>query len=265
MSTNTLFLYQVDDPTFQQLLQNYSTNYFALHFVQLFENATEKEMHTKVEQLIVTQDINHLCILFNNCDASLDLYWLEHIKNSYNLKTIFIFQNSHNSFEYIDRYYAQIADLIIIPPVEYLDDFYNALEIKNFTLESLESDLTIKKENIFASSLTNLSTPQRKISHQQDEATDLFALLDTLRTSKKEILTDKKFLYSQRIYKIFWAIYNLQRYKKSKFIFSLLQYKNLFYLKEIYLLYRTLLRSQSFQSTNPIELINKALYKEYRL
>ena len=148
---NSLLLYQNKLKSKKYLSIKNSINY-----VDIYKKALN--FNSVMESYIEHNDIKFIIIEFDNCDASLDIKELANLKNKYNLYYIFVFLNHFNSFEYIDRYYAQLADIVVVDDTPYIVDFYELLSYKTYSIQGSFSNKNIDTKNIFASNLNNLTT-----------------------------------------------------------------------------------------------------------
>ncbi|MBV5278001.1 MAG: hypothetical protein J0647_03005 [Campylobacteraceae bacterium] len=269
---NTLFLYQSNEPLIKENLELNSSTYYELDFIVKLKNCSADKFHIELNQYISKYEINHLFILLDNCDSSISLTKLYSIKKKHNLKIVFIFRDSPNSFEYIDRYYAQIAELVILDDIPFINDFYKMLEIPTYILKNLRTELNINSTNIFSSSLVNLSIQPNKeykkirypLSINQ-QFKEIFKYISATPKIYPELLTDKKFTYSQEIYEIYWILYHIIENKNFKISLELINPKNFKYITKTFRLLKTMTSSKSLSTNRAIDTINKSLYVEYSL
>ncbi len=241
-----------------------SNYFFKINYIKYIDQYGYSSIYEYLKNQIIKNNINIIFISFSDCDSSLDIKKLNMLKKKYNLKYIFIFNDSHNSFEYIDRYYAQLAELVIIPNIPIMNDFYKTLDIPTYIIKSYYKNNIILK-NIFSSSLINLVPNNTTIDNTIDFSHDIiniFNILDNNEVYKiNNILLDDKFLFTQDLFKIFWII---KRYIYSKNIQDAIQLVNYYkYAYYIVKLYKYIKNNQN--DLNVLHILNKLFYKEYQL
>ncbi|UCN00486.1 hypothetical protein LCX93_00795 [Sulfurimonas sp. SWIR-19] len=268
MIFNTLFLYHSKDAFIEDILKKGSKNFTTLNYTDILKYHNDEYLYKYIEKNIQKYTINHICILFDQGDASLKLNRLAKIKKIYQCKVSCIFKDSHNSFEYIDRYYALISDIIIIPPLQNIADFYSLLEIPFIFASDLHINIKIRKQSIFASSLIALSTPCLSTNKQMEGSLlDIFINLQNISLSDRMLLIDNKYFYSENIYTLYWSIFRILQQKKILSILSLsaLIIKNIYFFPTIIKLFLQMKQSKNLEQQQPIDFINQVLYKEYYL
>jgi hypothetical protein len=267
MTLNTLYLYQTLYEDINSYIKSHSSIYKECNFSKYLNSNVRSNFPKYLEAEISQHKINCLLILLDNCDASLDLILLNKLKDNYKLHIIFIFKNSQNSFEHIDRYYAQISCLTIIDDIPFIRDFYQMLEIETYTLFDSSPNQEILVNNIFSSELSNLSIKPNKeykkqtiVKDMEQQFDEIFLLIKGSKYTSNQLLIDDKFHYAQINYKIYWDLFAFLQNNS----YSIFKWKYIKYYREIFLLYRTMKKS-NLDTSKPIDLINQALYKEYIL
>lgn len=302
MIYNTLFLATKPLKIFENSFQKYSQSYMRLNYINIIKEKGLEAFQTYLIDKINQSMINLLIIQLKQYDASIDIHFLNTIQKKYNFKLIFIFHNSQNSFEFIDRYYAQIADLIIIDDTPFIDDFYTILQIpfikidyRKFAfikddLSSLDFNIShIIPNTIFNSSLSNLSQDvhtkyhytkynffryslyrtkyfkQYQILFIQNKIDNCFSLLSKKHLKEGKLLIDAKFKDIQSLYNFYWNLYSLIHDKNYK---SLLNFINLNGLKnciKIYKLYHYLRTAKKIDQLIHSKVLNDLFYESYQL
>ncbi len=265
MTNNILYLYQ-DECLFYENLDNFSDKLLKINYIQYLCKYTYEKLYQYINEQIDINHIDTLFVYFTNCDSSLDIQELYRIKRDYNLKFVFIFNDSHNSFEYIDRYYAQLADLVIIPNIPIVYDFYKTLGMSVYKIGKYLNNTTLIENNIFSSSLINLISNDIKISHlNTDFNNDILEILNVLLNKEivldTKLLLDNKFLYTQDLFKIYWILKTYFRTNKSVYLFKLLKYYK--YSFHIFKLFNYLKYNKNNLAV--IKIFNQLFYKEYSI
>ena len=264
MTNNILYLYQ-EWQLFSNCLDNLSNKLILLDYIQYIHTHSYQNLYKYIDEQINLNKIDTIFIYFTNCDSSLDIKQLYKIKRTYNLKFAFIFNDSHNSFEYIDRYYAQLADLIILPNIPIIYDFYKTLDMPVYMVEKYLNNKKIIYNNIFSSSLINLVSADIQISDKVDFYADIFNIFEILSNKQtlipNKLLLDNKFLYTQDLFKIFWILKEYIKNNNTKELLKILKYyKYSFY---IFKLFRYLKHNQD--DLNIIQIFNQLFYKKYTI
>ncbi|MDF1883738.1 hypothetical protein JHD49_07305 [Sulfurimonas sp. SAG-AH-194-C21] len=269
MMFHSLFLYQSNYQAIEERVEENSSIYTGFNYIEYLHKNTHTSLMKHINMQIVNHHINTLFILIDNCDSSLKVEELDSLKNKHQLKVIFFFMDSKNSFEYIDRYYAQMADLVILDETPFIGDFYKLLCIETFTLKHSFKIKNIKKRNFLSSSLINLSSETNVIcrdvisaQHLQEQFKEIFTKLSSTFNNNIDLLLDNKHLYAQTIYEIYWNLYHFHK-NHNLDIFHI---KYLKYIIEIYKINKQISKNKAdIMKINIIELLNRALYKKYTL
>jgi hypothetical protein len=260
MSLNSLYLYHTHYPEILKAIEEYSDQLISLHYIKFIKDNNTTVLFKHIETLIIEKKIETFFILLDKSDSSLDIYLLQSLKQKYHLKIIFIFMDSINSFEYIDRYFAQLAHFVIVDNTPHIFDFYSMLEIPVIQFKSEKTSIQVREKHIFSSALTNLCS-EKPLKNGDTLTKEKFLSFLEKEENQSTLLLDSKFIYSQKIYKIYWNIYYILEHKKISHLFLLINFK---YFKEILSILKltlTMLNSKAISSDEPIKLINKALYK----
>jgi len=297
MKNNTLFMYHSYNNDYSKCLKNCSQNFIEFNYIKTIKEKGQKNLNIYLKSLLEINNINNIFILLDQCDCSLDIDYLNILKLKYSTKIIFIFQSSQNSFEYIDRYYAQIADVSIISNLLYIQDFYNMLCIPTQIIDNhkyitynknLQVDFNLSKilkHNIFSSNLINLSI---KVHHEymydklqkctnyltsinyQEKMYEKYLthnILNIMNNSNQishtsDIIKDKKFIFSFEIYNIYWCLYRYIQTNNIIELKPLLRIKYFFYIGKIVKLFTTIKKDFNAPA---LKNINIALFKEYTI
>ncbi len=111
-----------------------SGKYHFMDYLELYSEAGKKIFEKKVERFIEEKEIDCVFIAFYSGDLTLDINFLERLS-----KKVFLvmgFFDTEHYFEAVDRYYAQAADLVLLP--DYLSKFkYELLGINAMCTFSL--------------------------------------------------------------------------------------------------------------------------------
>jgi len=264
MKLNSLYIYQTGYQQITDTILDQTDCILHFNYIDFLKEHSHKALSVRLNNILQNNSINIFYILFDNNDSSLDIYMLKKFKEKYNLKLVCLFFDSLNSFEYIDRYYAQLADLVIIDNTPYIKEFYDMLEIYTEQVPSVHKTLNIRKNNIFASELNHLCS---KIFIKVDNPTPLGNALANIyqKNNKTTFLLDSKFIYTQKIYKYYWILYHFLERENIFILCNLLKLKNFKNFLAIIKLYITMKSYTNLHAQEPINIINKALYKEYLL
>lgn len=262
MMLNIFHIYSVDNKELEFDIKKSSRIYASLNYIDFLCESSSESLNKKIKSIIEKSSIDYLFITMSNMDCSLDLIFLNNLKRIYNLKIVFLFESSEYSFEYIDRYYAQIAQFVIIYNTPYIKDFYEMLEIECYILNKsiMEKEPYIK--NVFCSSLVALNKNNKSTKNETKTIQEILKLLDKKSvTISNDLLIDKKYLNVKTIYDIYWIIRRYKSKKNLKVFTKLFRFK---YLKYFFMILK-MLEEKNINKISAFELINKILYKEYKL
>lgn len=298
MKNNVLYLYsKTIDIKFKDNISTSVNSIKSLDYIKFLKENSYSALEVKIDSL-VKNNISIVFIAFNNLDASLDFDFLLNLKEKYNLKFILIFLNSQNSFEFIDRYYSLLADKIIIDDVPFIEDFYKSLsipcEVIDFNrfryISNCKRDLNfniskIKTQNIFLSSLTNLTKKTYIRYYFHEKYIDSNSILITNRTLLNyekqylnykfksiiknltlingidKIYIEEKFKNVISTYKIYWIVFEYLKRRDLKLLLNPIIIKN--FIKSYKIL--NSLKRDDTKNKVAIDVISKAFYKEYKL
>lgn len=268
MSFRTLFLHQSDMPALSEAIKQHSYTFDAFNYIEMIQETSLQHFHTHLAYTLQNKDFNLLVIALDNSDASINLLFLEQLRLQTDTQLIFIFNTSRDSLEYIDRYYAQIADLIVIEDFEMVADYYTSLEIPFYQLITDKKEFTIIQKSVFQSSLAHLSPQTIFANHTEHkelglQIKEIFHMVRTVPSQQKTLLLDKKFIYAQTIYKLYWIAY--ETLQKGNTVSKLLNIQVVKHLPSFLKLYKELQKRQKRNEVQALEVINSALYKEYKL
>jgi len=258
-----LLLYQSANNTISTLLKQGASTYEEINFIDTIKKHSQEYLYKLIEDTILSKNIQTIFMLQNNSDSSINIHLLQVIKEQYHLKIVCIFLDSINSFEFIDRYYAQLAELVLLDTTPFITKLYTMLEIQTATIPSFNTRSKLRKNNFFSTSLTSLSN--HIVSTNNTGNIDIFYLLKNSSISSSKLLLDKKFILSQEIYEIYWSLYHLLIYKRITSFFHLCRFKNIKHIISIIKLSIHMFADKDLKSTKAIEIINVALYQEYNL
>ena len=303
MIYNTLFVsannISID---FENSFKINSYKYISLDYITIIKEQGIREFEMYLKDIINEADINLIIIKLEKFDASISIDFLISLKKEFKFKLIFIFQDSQNSFEFIDRYYAQISDLIIIDDTPYIDNFYTMLQIPFLKIDHrkyfyLNNDLNILNFNIsriepntiFNSSLSNLSkTVHTNYYYNKYNSLRYFIytqkyfkeyqilfinykisicllLLEKNYSTEKKIFIDDKFKNIEFLYIFYWSLYSFIYNKNYKSIFNLINLEGFKNIIKIYKLYKYLKKRNHSNELSPSAILNTLFYKKYKL
>jgi len=125
------------------ILENYcngikanSSNYYFVDYIDLYLQVGKKKFEERIENLVIEKEINYIFFILLSCDLTFDIHFIEKLS-----KLSFIVMNFFDTeyyFESVDRYYAQLADLVLLP--DYLSKYrYELLNINAMCTFSLFS------------------------------------------------------------------------------------------------------------------------------
>ena len=119
-----------------------SGNYHFMDYVELYSDIGKKAFEEHVEGFMEEKKIDCVFIAFYSGDLTLDMNFLERLsKRSFLVMGFF---DTEHYFEAVDRYYAQCADLVLLP--DYLSKFrYELLNINALCTFSLIDKQYYKK------------------------------------------------------------------------------------------------------------------------
>jgi len=129
----------------QGIMNNYPKTIVMDYFDLYFEKGKNGFEQTILET-ITTHHIDLLFINFVSGDLTFDIFFLEGL-----CKQCFIMMNFYDTelfFEPIDRYYAQCADLVLLPTASYFTNSYSLLGIPAISTLSLFDSTLYQKYNI---------------------------------------------------------------------------------------------------------------------
>lgn len=111
-----------------------SGDYHFIDYVELYSDVGKKAFEKQVEKLIIERNINYIFLALYSGDLTLDSNFLRRL-SELSFLVINFFDTEHY-FEPVDRYYAQAADLVLLP--DYLSKFrYELLNISALCTFSL--------------------------------------------------------------------------------------------------------------------------------
>lgn len=111
-----------------------STKFHLIDYIEWYSNFDKREFEAKIEKEIIEKKINYLFIIFYSGDLTLDVEFVKKLSES--IFIVMCFFDTEHYFEAVDRYYAQAADLVVLP--DYLSKFkYEILNINAMCTFSL--------------------------------------------------------------------------------------------------------------------------------
>ena len=136
-----------------------------LNYRQLYLKLGPRKFEEHIKGVIDQNNINHIFIIFSGWDFILNVHFLDLISGS--TKIVIFYFDTEYYFENLDRYYAQVADLVVIPD-RYSCYCFEELSIPAYTSYALYDSKTkyIKHEfmskSIDVSFVGNLEIGDRK-------------------------------------------------------------------------------------------------------
>lgn len=94
-------------------VKNNCENYFEIDYKKAYKELGRKKLEQKISMLIEEKNINCLFFFLYSGDLTFDIFFIE--KLSEKCPIVMNFFDTHIFFEACDRYYAQLADLVILP------------------------------------------------------------------------------------------------------------------------------------------------------
>lgn len=143
---------------------NSGGRYHFVDYMDLYLREGQLETEKHIEKLVVDDNINLIFFILRSGDLTFDVNFMERLS-----RQAFIAMNFFDTeyyFEPVDRYYAQVADLVMLP--DYLSKFrYELLNIGAISTFSLFDKncykvLNVEKKGIDVSFVGNLATANRK-------------------------------------------------------------------------------------------------------
>jgi hypothetical protein len=88
-------------------------DYYYIDYIDLYLQKGQKLFEKHIEDIVADKKIEAIFFIWWSCDLTMDLHFLERL--SQKTKLIMNFFDTEYYFEAVDRYYAQLADLVILP------------------------------------------------------------------------------------------------------------------------------------------------------
>lgn len=136
-----------------------------LNYRQLYLKLGPRKFEEHIKGVIDQNNINYIFIIFSGWDFILDIHFLNQLSRS--TKIVIFYFDTEYYFENLDRYYAQVADLVVVPD-RYSCYGFEELSIPAYTSYSLYDSKTkyVKHEflnkTIDVSFVGNLEVGDRK-------------------------------------------------------------------------------------------------------
>lgn len=145
-------------------IKEHSSNYHYIDYLTQYLTLGKDRFEALIEKTVHENDINHIFFIWWSSDVTFELSFIE--KLSRKAKIVINYYDTEYFFEGIDRYYAQLADLVILPDClsryKYLQ--LNINTISTFALydqNSYKRDPSLEKD-IDVSFVGNLKQSDRK-------------------------------------------------------------------------------------------------------
>jgi len=88
-------------------------NYHYIDYAKLYLEKGKSEFEKHIEDYVSEHKIDAVFFIWWSCDLTFDIYFLERLAKKTSL--VMNFYDTEYYFEAVDRYYAQVADLVILP------------------------------------------------------------------------------------------------------------------------------------------------------
>ncbi len=113
-----------------------SDNYCFVDYWDLYVQKGKKEFEKTIEAMVIENRVNYIFFILWSSDLTFDIHFLEKLSKSSSI--VMNFFDTEYYFESVDRYYAQLADLVLLP--NYLPKYaYELLNINTLCTFSLFS------------------------------------------------------------------------------------------------------------------------------
>lgn len=111
-------------------IKAHSRNYYYVDYIQKYSIEGKKVFEKQIEELMLDKKIDCIFFIWWSSDLTFDLYFIERLSQFAII--VMSFFDTEYFFEGVDRYYAQLADLVILP--DYLSKYkYELLNINVLT------------------------------------------------------------------------------------------------------------------------------------
>ena len=179
-------------------IKAHSGNYYFVDYIHLYSIEGKGRSEKQIQKFVIDKNIDCIFFIWWSCDLTFDLQFIEKLSS---LATIVMnYFDTEYFFEGVDRYYAQLADLVILP--DCLSRYqYRQLDINALTTFSLyDKDFYSKNDgigkSIDVSFVGNLKQSNRK------------AYIDYLKTNGIAVETfgvgsDNGFVSNQEMVEVF--------------------------------------------------------------
>ncbi|MPQ75465.1 glycosyltransferase [Hydrogenovibrio sp. JE_KL2] len=115
-----------------------------LDYVEFLYLNSLKQLYVKIDDLIERNQITMIFFVMPSADLTFGIDYLYKLKKKHSLKYVFNFFDTEYFFEAVDKYYSQLADLVILP--DYYSQYkFRLLGINVITTFALYSAEKIKK------------------------------------------------------------------------------------------------------------------------
>jgi len=88
-------------------------NYHYIDYAKLYLEKGKRKFENHIENFVAEQKIDAIFFIWWSCDLTFDIHFLERLSNK--TKLVMNFFDTEYYYEAVDRYYAQLADLVILP------------------------------------------------------------------------------------------------------------------------------------------------------
>jgi len=114
-----------------------------INYKKIYNQLGKKNLENTIKKYIVKNNVNNVFILFNGWDFLLDPNFLSEISKK--SKIINFYFDTEYYFDNHDKYYAQIADLVVLPDINCASS-YRDLLINSYTSFALYDENIYKKK-----------------------------------------------------------------------------------------------------------------------
>lgn len=87
--------------------------YYYLDYIDAYRDKGCKRFERDIEGVVITHGITHVFLIWWSCDLTFDVNFLARLAR--HAKLVMNFFDTEYFFEGVDRYYAQVADLVMLP------------------------------------------------------------------------------------------------------------------------------------------------------
>lgn len=94
-------------------IKAHSDNYYYVDYIQQYLSEGKERFEKQIHELVADKNIDSIFFIWWSCDLTFDLRFIEKLSSSATIAINYF--DTEYFFEGVDRYYAQLADLVILP------------------------------------------------------------------------------------------------------------------------------------------------------